>query len=242
MWKATRSGRYEILAEHLESHLGRNVKLTFGESLTLALERSGGHADIVIGKQSVVRADAAIAKLDVTAISRLTDQKGSTDQCGMIVVNQEDPAKSVDDLAGYTIIFGSADADEKHSAALKLFDDAGIAIPKDQRRIDQACSDGACKVIDLGPTSKTAAVISSYAQPLLEGCGAIKKGDLRVVAKTAPVPFVTVFVASTLGKDERVVLQAALEDVALQPGVLEAMESLIGFMPIEELIEVAKKN
>jgi len=38
-----------------------------------------------------------------------------------------------------------------------------------------------------------ATVISSYAQPLLEGCGTIKKGDLRVIGETDPMPFVVAF-------------------------------------------------
>ena len=233
---------YNVLAKHLESTLGRKVKLTYGGSLKLALKKSAGKADIVIGKQSVVRADAAAEQIELTAISRLTDQQGSTEQFGMIVVNKDDPAKSVDDLVGYTIIFGPEEAEEKSSAAMRLFREAGVTIPKDKRQIDLACSDGACKVIDLGPKSKTAAVISSYAQPLLEGCGTIKKGDLRVVGKTSPVPFVTLFVTSTFAKAERAQLQTALASVAVELEVLEALESLVGFMPIEQQTVISKKN
>ena len=233
--------KYEVLAKHLQSSLGRKVKLTFADSLKLALKKSGGRVDILIGKQSVALADAAAAKIEVTAISRLTDRQGSTDQCGMIVVNKDDPAMSVDDLVGYTIIFGPAESEEKHAAALHLLSEAGITIPPDKQEIDLACSDGACKVIDLGPDSETAAVISSYAQPLLEGCGTIKKGDLRVVGKTSPVPFVTVFVSSTVVKDERAQVQSALASVALHPDVLEALESLAGFLPVEKSVAVDEK-
>ncbi len=234
--------KYGVLADHLKSSLGREVKLTFAESLSTALKKAGGKVDLVVGKHSVVLADADAAKIDITAIARLTDRQGSTEQCGMIVVNKEDPAQSIEDLAGYTIIFGPEEAEEKHSAALEILDKAGVAIPKKRRQIDAACSDGACKVIDLGPKSKTAAVISSYAQPLLEGCGTIKKGDLRVVAKTSSVPFVTAFVSDTLAKKDCAKVQAALADVALQPQVLEALESLVGFMPTERSVPVAKKN
>jgi ABC-type phosphate/phosphonate transport system substrate-binding protein len=196
----------------------------------------------VIGKQSVVLADAKAAKVDLTAISRLSDQDGSTTQCGMIVVNRDDPAASVKDLVDYTIIFGPSEAEEKSSAAQHLLAAAEIKISQDKRKIDAACSDGACKVIDLGPKSKTAAVISSYAQPLLEGCGTIKKGDLRVVGKTAPVPFVTVFVNDEVSPETRRKLQASLAQVAFQPKVLEALESLLGFLPSEETIKVEKKK
>ena len=233
---------YAVLGKHLEIALGRKVTVVFGESLPVALEKTKGKADIVIGKQSVVRADAKLAKRAMTAVSQLTDLKGDTQQYGMIVVNKEDPAKVVADLAGYTIIFGPAEADEKRSAAIELLEAASVQIPVDRQKFDNACSDGACKVIDLGPKSKTAAVISSYAQPLLEGCGTIKKGDLRVVGKTAPVPFVTVFVADALDAPTRANLSTALIDAAVHPALLDALESLAGFIPMQTKSAVAKKK
>jgi ABC-type phosphate/phosphonate transport system substrate-binding protein len=222
--------KYEVLAQHLEQTIGRKVKLTFGESLATALKKAGGQADIVIGKDSVVRADAKSAQIDVVILGQLTDQQGSTDQYGMIVVNRDDPAQKVNDLDGYTIIFGPTEADEKHAAPLKLLTEAGISVPK-TLTIDLACSDGACKVIDLGPKSKTAAVISSYAQPLLEGCGTIKKGDLRVVAKTEPVPFISAFASTDLDEATRQQIQETLLGLSTKPQVLEAIESLVGFLP-----------
>lgn len=233
---------YKVLVEHLQSSLGRSVQLTFAESLSAALKKTNGKVDVVIGKQSVVQADLAAAKIDAKPLCRLTDREGSTDQYGMIVVNKDDPAKSITDLRGYTIIFGPAEAAEKSSAAIRLLDRAKVLIPKEKRKVDEACSDGACKVIDLGPTSKTAAVISSYAQPLLEGCGTIKKGDLRVVAKTAAVPFVTLFAAKSMEAQELKSLRSALETVAEKPKVLDALESLLGFLPIKEQVPLAKKN
>jgi ABC-type phosphate/phosphonate transport system substrate-binding protein len=224
---------YGVLARHLEQAVGRKVQLTFGESLTAALKKTGGRADLVIGKDSVVRADAKAEGLIVLILGRLADQQGSTDQFGMIVVNRDDPAQELGDLKGYTIIFGPTEADEKHAAPLELLKQAGIDIPK-SLTIDLACSDGACKVIDLGPKSKTAAVISSYAQPLLEGCGTIKKGDLRVVAKTAPVPFISAFASESLDASTRQQIQKSLLELTTQTEVLEAIESLVGFLPVTE--------
>jgi len=222
--------KYEVLAKHLETQLGRPVKLTFGESLAVALKKADGKCDLVIGKDSVVRADSKAAQVEILRLGHLTDMQGSTNQYGMIVVNRDDPAQKLEDLKGYSIIFGPKEADEKHAAALKLLTDAGVESPQ-KLTIDEACSDGACKVIDLGPQSKTAAVISSYAQPLLEGCGTIKKGDLRVVGKTAPVPFITAFAAKSLDDSVREQVSDALLNLATEPEILEAIESLVGFLP-----------
>ncbi len=234
---------YEALAKLFERELGLKVNLTFASSLDVGVKKAGG-ADIVIGKQSVVSADLKDLKLDAQPAYRLTDNQGSVTQHGLIVVNQDDPAKTASDLAGYTIIFGSASAAEKHEAALDLLKKANVAVPKKLRKIDEACSDGACKVIDLGPKSKTAAVISSYAQPLLEGCGTIKKGDLRVVARTKDVPFVTMFLSDKLSGEKRSAIDAALKTIPLEPSVLEALESVAGFVEVaqDESRSVKKKG
>jgi ABC-type phosphate/phosphonate transport system substrate-binding protein len=227
--------KYEVLATHLEAKLGgREVVLVFGESLALAQKKlAAGQPHLIIGKDSVVRADAQKAGLSVAATARLTDKKGSTMQHGLIVVPAKSPAQAAADLNGYQIIFGPADCTEKHQAAIALLKSAGVAIPA-KLQIDQACSDGACKVVELGASAKAAAVISSYAEPLLEGCGTIKKGDLRVVAKTAPVPFITAFASDALSATEQQQLQAALLSVIEKPETCAALESLIGFVAVEK--------
>ena len=237
--------KYEALQQFLKAHLDRPVQLTFAESLKLALKKTNGKADIIIGKDSVVRSDSKAARIDIQPLGYLTDKKGSTTQTGLIVVNKNDSAKTVEDLNGYTIIFGPSEAAEKHSAAMSLLKKAGVSVPE-KLTIDAACSDGACKVIDLGPKSKTAAVISSYAQPLLEGCGTIKKGDLRVVGETEDVPFITAFAASKLRMSDQKKIRKALAATATEPDLLEALESLVGFLPPKEakkaIPTVAKKK
>ena len=234
--------KYEALGEHLESQLGRPVKVVFNEALGKALAGDAkGQADLVVGKDSVVRADAKAAELNLTAVGRLTDKKGSVLQHGLIVVPAKDPAKAVADLQGYDIIFGPAESDEKHKAAIEVLTKAGVKVP-DELSIDSACSEGAAKVVDRGPGGKSAAVISSYAAPLLEGCGTIEKGDLRVLAKTEPVPFVTAFVNDELPAETQAELQLALFSMANKPELCTALESLVGFLPVAAEDDSAKKK
>lgn len=233
--------KYEALAEHLESALGRPVKLVFAEALGKALKETKGNADLIIGKDSVVRSDAAEAKIELSTLGHLTDQSGSTKQRGLIVVAASDPAQEVSDLGGYDVIFGPRDCEEKHAAAMKLLTSVGVTIPS-KLTIDQACSDGAAKVVERGAAGKTAAVISSYAEPLLEGCGTIKKGDLRVVGETKPVPFITAFATGSVAGEDRKLLSAALLDIAEQPAILESLETLVGFLPPGDESDSAKKK
>jgi ABC-type phosphate/phosphonate transport system substrate-binding protein len=225
--------KYEVLSEYLSREIGRPVNLIFAESLEAGLEKSGGHADLIIGKDSVVRFDASKSSLKVKPVARLTDKSGSTMQHGLIVVNRDDPAQKTADLKGYSVIFGPEESDEKHAAAMELLKTAGVAIPA-KLTIDEACSDGACKVIELGTKGRSAAVISSYAQPLLEGCGTIKKGDLRVVGQTKDVPFITAFVTDQTSNSDVQKVSSALIATPFQPEVIESLETLLGFVPITD--------
>src|SRR5947208_3409602 len=80
-----------------------------------------------------------------------------------------------------------------------------------QLETHNSCSDGATKILDMHKSGeKAVTVISSYAQPLLEGCGTIKKGDLRVLGETDPMPFVVAFISERVNASDRAAIQAAL--------------------------------
>lgn len=231
---------YEKLAAHLTKKLGRPVNVHFSESLTHALkEKSDGKADIIIGKDSVVRAQAKANKHPVTCVAALTDKKGETTQKGLIVVASADPAFSPSDLQGYRVIFGPDDCDEKHTAALNLLDEFKVEL-SGKKETCVACSDGASTVLELSKTGgKAATVISSYAQPLLEGCGTIKKGDLRVIGETDPVPFIRAFLDTNLSPTEKQAIRDALLEVGKDATLCKVMETKTGFVAVEE---AAKKN
>ncbi|WDI45099.1 PhnD/SsuA/transferrin family substrate-binding protein [Bremerella sp. P1] len=235
--------KYEHLEAFLEAKLDRSINLLFVESLESLKQEdlAGGTIDLIIGKDSVVRFDAKTRDLRVTPLGRLTDKDGSTTQFGMIVVGRDDPAQKPADLQGYQIYFGASEAEEKHQAAIELLNDAGVKLPN-TLQISQACSDGACKILELKDDAKGAAVISSYAAPLLEGCGTIKKGDLRVIGKTKMVPFITAFATHHVGPNEKKELKQALMDVLTEPELCAQLETLIGFVPLDTKDSSVKKK
>ena len=225
---------YHKLAEHLSEQLGREVTVSFGESISRGLEKGEIEtAHIIIGKDSVVRADAKKLKFKVAPVAQLTGKDGKTTQTGLVVVRNADPAQTIEDLKGYRILYGPQECAEKFAAARKLLAEAGIeVVAAEQAEVSVACSDGACKIIEWGDSEQAAAVISSYAAPLLEGCGTVDKGALRKVGETEPVPFVTAFVHADLSKEDRRAVRQALLGVLDQPEMLLALESLQGFVPI----------
>ncbi len=224
---------YNELGKHISQRLKRPVKVVYSETLVGATKtgKLPDGVDLIIGKRSVVEFDAKLIQATVTPLASLSGKDGITTQYGMIVVPANDPAKKVADLKGYQIYFGPEDCDEKHKAAIALLKENGVAIPA-KLETCSACSDGATKILELGADVRAATVISSYAAPLLEGCGTIQKGDLRVVGKTAPVPFVTAFATSRVGEKDQAVIREILLDLIESPKLCEALETQLGFVEI----------
>ncbi|NQT21301.1 MAG: PQQ-binding-like beta-propeller repeat protein [Planctomycetes bacterium] len=220
--------RYTKLASFIEKRVGRSVHVAYAENLREGLKRFGGGVDLIIGKRSSVVADAAECNVPVSAIAMLTDLTGSTDLTGLFVVRHDDPATGIAALKGRTIVFGPADALEKHGAAIAAAEANGVPLPK-TLKIMQSCNAGAVAVIE---KDAAAAVISSYAAALLEGCDIIDKGSVRIVGSTAPVPFITAFAAGKLDGAARAAVLKALLAVREDPSLLKDMESKNGFVAI----------
>ena len=234
---------YEKLARHLEARIHRTVYVAFADSLPAALaKKTSGQADLVIGKDSVVRRQSQKAGLKLTHVAALSGLDGTTTQNGLIVVAAEDKALAVADIKGYRIFLGPNDCDEKHLAANNLIVDSGLEKPKNAETCS-ACDEGALKILALhNEGTKAATVISSYAKPLLEGCGTIKKGELRVIGETDPVPFVAAFVNEKLAPTERQLVEQALFDVVKDRELSQALETKHGFVRPDAAKVTAKKN
>ena len=224
---------YDKLGAFLGKELGRSVKVVFAESLTKALkEKAEGRADLIIGKESVVRAETKANKLPAVPVAALTGKDGKTTMTGLFVVATADPAFTPSDLKGYRVIFGAPECDEKYAAALAVLKDVGVEVA-DKKESCGSCSEGAVLVVEAHKGgAKVAAVISSYAQPLLEGCGTVKKGDLRVVGETEPVPFIVVFASEALSGSDREAVRRALSQVSKDRDLCVAMETKDGFVQL----------
>ena len=225
--------KYEALGEYLEKQTGQKVEVFWGESIQAALEETSRTPDIIVGKHSVVIHNAGSVDVDVTPVAQLTGKDGSVTQTGLIVVRKNDPAASVADLQGYRIFFGPEDCDEKSKAPMELLKSNGIELPK-EIETSGACSQAATKLVELSEDIKAAAVISSYAEPLLAGCGTIQKGDLRVVGISDEVPFVTAFLNTKLSDESQEAITKALLATGDEEKLLKALETLSGFVPFEE--------
>ena len=217
------------------------VVVVWSESLVVAMrDKSDGRADIVIGKDSVVRSDAARSKLRLSPIASLTDLKGSTKQKGLFVVRASSPVTSLIDIEDYQGLFGPEECDEKWSAPRAALKELDIPFASTSKSCS-SCTVAAKELLEMSQGAKAVAVISSYAEPLLEGCGTIKKGDLRVIGESAEVPFVSCFANQTLSAEKQAALRAALLEMK-SAEMLTIMETKSGFIPYVESASSDKKQ
>ncbi|MEM6469570.1 MAG: PQQ-binding-like beta-propeller repeat protein [Planctomycetota bacterium] len=222
--------KYEVLGERLEPVVGRKVNVVWHQSLAEALKETGGSADLVIGKHSVVVADGKATGIELEPTALLTGKDGGTTQHGLLVVRTADSAKQVEDLRGYDFLFGPDEAEEKSLVAMKLLDSVDVPYDRSAKRFG-ACSEAATAMLEMPADKKVVAVISSYAEPLLKGCGSVREGELRVVAKTEKVPFVTAFLRKDLPAKLKEEIQIGLLTFGSDPEFRKSLETLIGFVP-----------
>jgi ABC-type phosphate/phosphonate transport system substrate-binding protein len=232
--------RYDKLGTFLEKQLDRPVKVLFSDNLSKIIRgETGKRIGLIVGKRSVVQFDARINDVPVRPMMMLTGKDGKTTLTGLIVVRKDDPAQKLADLKGYAVLFGPPDCDEKFQAAGESLHKVGIEFPaKPETR--PGCSDSVIAMLE-NPKKPTAAVISSYAAALLEGCGTIEKGAIRTVGETQPVPFVTVFFTEEVNETLGARIQASLSAVNQHPDLLTALESKRGFLPVEDSTKPAPK-
>lgn len=221
---------YDALATHLERQLDRRITILYGESANRLLS-DAPPVDVLIGKSSVVRFDAARAGKNLRTLAVLSGKDGSISQTGLFVVRSDDPAEYIGDLDSRSILFGTSDSDETHSAAFAALE--AFAIPRPAPiATRESCSAASLAVVE---GDADAAVVSSYALPLLRGCGTIDAGELKVIGQTDAVPFITVFGTEHLTSQEERSLLDALRSVRDAPEMLAALESRDGFVPLPEL-------
>ncbi|MBM4061450.1 MAG: hypothetical protein FJ265_10215 [Planctomycetes bacterium] len=220
---------YAALGTFLQARLGQPVRTVHAESLVAGTAKADGRVDLVIGKHSVVVYDARAAQLPVVPLLSLSGTDGATTQRGLVVVRGADPAQQFGDLRGYRLLLGPAEAEEKHAAALALWQRAGLPAPAPLETF-ATCSIAAQALLALPAGERAAALVSSYAKPLLEGCGTIDAGALRVVGETAPVAFVTAFATSRVAPEDLAGLRRALLAVGSDEELCAALETRDGFV------------
>jgi ABC-type phosphate/phosphonate transport system substrate-binding protein len=206
----------------LAACLGEALKTTVTPQFSAVV---AGKPAIIIGKQTEIEHAAKTSGLKLTHLAMLTDKTGATTCHGLFVVRAADKAKSIADLKGRKILFGPEGADEKHSAALAALGQTGGCETRD------TCNQVAAEVAE---SRADAGVVSGFMLPLVIGCGTIGKDELRVVGRTAGVPFIALYVTEHFPDGTKPELQKALDKLAADKDLLKKMESAKGFVGVKK--------
>lgn len=217
---------YAPLGRFLEGVVHRPVEVSCWDGLR-GNPPGEESADLIVGRESIVRAEAARRNTPVQPLARLTDDLGATDVCGVFVVRADDRARTIGDLADHTMVFGPPADPERHSQALAYLSRQGV-VPVPPLKVATTCG---AALQSLRQRKVDAAVISSYALPLVENPGTAPVPALRVIGRTEPQPFLTLFATSRISPVMQRTIAEALLSVRTRPALLTALRSKAGFVP-----------
>lgn len=221
---------YTLFGKSLGDRLAQRIEVVYADTPGEILQSHHGQIDVIIGKTSRVLADAAEANESVRPLARLTDEAGDCEVCGLLVVRAKDPAQALGSIENYRILFGPRQDSERHSAALALLAEHGVA-PIPPLQITSDCAEALAEV---AKGQADAAVIPSYALPLLDGFEGLAKGSLRELGRTSPEPLVQAFATARLSPKTAKTVADALLSLASDSQLLAAMASKSGFVKLDE--------
>jgi outer membrane protein assembly factor BamB len=224
---------YRKLATRLGTALGQRVGIEFSDDLAETLALVGaGRKIIVAGEPSLVTQGAAKAARKFHPVCELTGLDGGATVTGVFVARAADSAKELKQLGGRKVLLGLHATEAMHAAALETLRSSALdppAVPETRGPGTEAALD----VLDSTATPPPIAVIPSYALRLLEGCGSITPGDLKVIGETAPIPFITVFLSDDFAAEKEERIRQTLLAVKADAPLRKAMETRDGFIPVK---------
>ncbi|MGZ8901241.1 MAG: outer membrane protein assembly factor BamB family protein [Limisphaerales bacterium] len=220
---------YRKVSTRLAAELKERVSIEFSDDLVDTLQLIGNaHGEyLVIGDRSLTAANARKAGLKFEPLCDLSDREGATDLSAVFVVRSDDPAKELKEIAGRKLLVGLPQGDERLVAALSALRAEKIEVPEPEKQSN--FNDAALDLLDSEASPLPVAVLPAYALPLLQGCGSVKLGNLKIIGRSPPTPFITVFASQNISAERREKIKNILLAMGTDPLLLEALESKEGF-------------
>ncbi len=224
---------YRKLSAQLQKAIKEPISIEFSDDLAESMKGVSPEREvIIIGDQSLVAHSAKKAGLKCHPVCALSDLEGNTTLPGLFIARADDSVTQLKDLGGRSVYFGVLDFDDKYAAGMTALRAAGIE-PAAKMEKRGGYSEAALDVLDSPLSPPPVAVIPGYALPLLTGCGSVKPGTLKMIGKSEPVPFITVFIGDTMPAEKEQKLLKTLLGLKSDAKMLKLMESRDGFKPLD---------
>ncbi|MDD4888490.1 MAG: PhnD/SsuA/transferrin family substrate-binding protein [Phycisphaerae bacterium] len=197
---------YDGLVKGIGKATGRRIELRYfaTEPLLIAAARAGELNGVICKAwPALLAARAARRKLERLADLSMPVTSGPDRLEGIIFVRADSPIKTLKGLAGKRLAIGDPDSYEKSFTIRRMLAASGVK-PEFVRKA--TCLSAALAVKE-GETD--AAVLSSYAY-LYGTLEAVEMPRVREIARTGPIPFITVGVFDTMDAAARSQLRNVL--------------------------------
>lgn len=225
---------YRKLTAYLAQELKRDIAIEFSDDLTETLKAIGAdHELVVVGEYSRMLKEAGVARLKIRPLCGLSDPEGDTNIHAVLVAQSKDSVQNLQGITGRKILFALADTEANHKTLQNCLSTVGLTQTPTLEKRSQY-TDAALDVLDSTEPNPPVALVPSYAMRLLQGCGSIKPGELKVIGKTDSFPFITLFVNERLDQTMEAKLEQALLSVGKDAKLLELMESKDGFQSVKK--------
>ena len=152
----------------------------------------------------------------------VAEEKGASVYYSGLFVRADSDIRAVKDLKGRRAAFGDVNSTTSFLVPVALMMDAGLAPARDFSELRMVGSHSAGLAALLANQVDVAAMsFDSYEKALEQG--AAKPGDLRVLARSEPLPYPPLAMRAGLDPDLKARLRTGFRDIAKAPGVTPQM-------------------
>jgi phosphonate transport system substrate-binding protein len=211
---------YQPLFNAISRMTGLNFNIKVGQSYAAVVEAlCSGAADIAfVGAVSYIQAhERGCAELLAVAV-----EKGQSTYYAGLFARSSSAIRTVRDVRGKRVAFGDVNSTTSFVFPVAMLMEAGIDPVRDLAEIRLTGSHAnSLAALTQGQVDVAALSFESFDKALRQG--AVTAGSVRVIAKSAPIPYPPIVMNSKIPAGTKVRLKSAFATVHTAPGVTPAM-------------------
>jgi phosphonate transport system substrate-binding protein len=226
----TQANPAEVLADKLESEIGRPVEIRdVPDYLSVVEAIRSDHVDI-----GIMSGFPSALAVNTGEVDTLLAWKGSDEPVSTCVVLDDSPIRNLTDLRGKTVAFADQASSSGYFMPVYMLHEAGLEQGTDYEAIFAGGHEGSFAALEQGQVDAacTAVMLTQLGEPMFP----FVDGEWRGVGESPSMPIMgAVLARQSLDEQTRTQLQQALPKVFSEENT-EALGAYSGFIGLEEIL------